>query len=261
VRKEWAELIRRRVLVLLMTLLPALAMLVATAAVLVLPSLIGEKTYNDPDLHRAFSALREHGPGLADLEIKALFQVLMLRQLLLLLLLVPIFVSMSVAAYSIVGEKVNRSLEPLLATPITTAELLLAKSLAAVIPGVALTWLIFGWVAILVAAFAVPGVCAHVFNATAFCVIFLIGPLVGLLGLSLVVIMSARTSDPRSAQQIGAVVVLPLVAIIVGQIAGFFFLTPRLALLGAAVLTVIDACVLAAGVAAFQRETILTRWK
>ena len=67
--------------------------------------------------------------------------------------------------------------------------------------------------------------------------------------------------DPRSAQQIGAVVVLPLVAIIVGQIAGFFFLTPRLALLGAAVLTVIDACVLAAGVAAFQRETILTRWK
>ena len=50
---------------------------------------------------------------------------------------------MSVAAYSVVGEKQARTLEPLLATPITTFELLSAKVLASLLPALALTALMF----------------------------------------------------------------------------------------------------------------------
>ena len=47
----------------------------------------------------------------------------------------------TIAAYSIVGEKVEKTLEPLLATPTTDNEILLGKSIAAFIPPILSTWL------------------------------------------------------------------------------------------------------------------------
>jgi hypothetical protein len=60
------------------------------------------------------------------------------QQFLILLVLTPVAGAMSVAAYAVVGEKQARTLEPLLATPITTFELLAAKVLGALIPGIVL---------------------------------------------------------------------------------------------------------------------------
>ena len=56
----------------------------------------------------------------------------------------PLMVPVTIAAYSIVGEKITRSLEPLLATPVTTTELLLGKGLAAALPGVGTAWACYG---------------------------------------------------------------------------------------------------------------------
>jgi ABC-2 type transport system permease protein len=44
------------------------------------------------------------------------------------------YVPLGIASYSIVGEKVEKSLEPLLATPLTDGEILLGKAISAVIP-------------------------------------------------------------------------------------------------------------------------------
>jgi ABC-2 type transport system permease protein len=44
------------------------------------------------------------------------------------------------ASYSIVGEKVEKSLEPLLATPATDGEILLGKSLASFLPSIGATY-------------------------------------------------------------------------------------------------------------------------
>ena len=51
-----------------------------------------------------------------------------------LFLLTPITGAMALAAHAVVGEKQARTLEPLLATPITTFELLVAKVLGALLP-------------------------------------------------------------------------------------------------------------------------------
>ncbi len=261
VRKEWAELIRRRVMVVLMAVLPAGLLAIATAGALVLPVLMSEKrAQEDPDIARAFEMIKHQAPDLAAMGPQTAFGILLLRQILLLLLLVPIIVSMSVAAYSIVGEKVNRSLEPLLATPISTRDLLLGKALASVIPGVGLTWVLFGLFAGGIAAFAPEGVFGHVVNLTALSVMFLLCPAISLLALSVVIITSSRSSDPRSAQQIGAVVVIPIVCIITAQMSGLFLLTPMMVAVGTLVLAVLDYFVLRAGVALFQREVILTKW-
>jgi ABC-2 type transport system permease protein len=188
-------------------------------------------------------------------------QVLVLRQMLLLLLVIPEMATMAIATYSVIGEKRARSLEPLLATPITTAELLAAKSLVALIPGIAITWAVFGLAAIVLAAALPAAVLNTVFDAGTLLLVFVIAPLVALLGLSLGVIASARTSDARTAQQIGVVVILPLIALLVLQLEGLLLLTPALILAGAAVLLSVDLLVLALGVRIFRRETILTRWK
>jgi ABC-2 type transport system permease protein len=41
-----------------------------------------------------------------------------------------------IASYSLIGEKVQKSLEPLLATPTTDEEILAGKSIAAFIPAI-----------------------------------------------------------------------------------------------------------------------------
>ena len=43
-------------------------------------------------------------------------------------MIIPVAIPVTIAAYSIVGEKTTHSLEPLLATPITTSELLVGQS-------------------------------------------------------------------------------------------------------------------------------------
>src|SRR5690606_30011497 len=65
----------------------------------------------------------------------------------------PISISLVIALETFVGEKERRSLEPLLATPLTNTELYIGKTLAAIIPplvssyggmGVYLFLLVFG---------------------------------------------------------------------------------------------------------------------
>ena len=47
------------------------------------------------------------------------------------------YIPLGIASYSIVGEKVEKSLEPLLATPLTDGEILLGKAIAALLPTLA----------------------------------------------------------------------------------------------------------------------------
>ena len=73
--------------------------------------------------------------GDAALDPEGAVQAWIFQQFLVLLVLTPVAGSMSVAAYSVIGEKQARTLEPLLATPITTFELLAAKVLGVAAAG------------------------------------------------------------------------------------------------------------------------------
>ncbi len=261
VKKEWKELIHRRGLIFSTLLMYLIFLLIPFAIGLLIPSLQGESAYSDPDMERALSAMLSLEPELAHLNAADLFEILIFRQFMLFFLIGPVIGGLSIAAYSIIGEKVGRSLEPLLATPVRTAELLWGKCLAAAIPTVLLTWLCFGLYGVGIRALLSPEVLRHVFNTTALLVVFLIAPMIGVLGLSVGIITSSRSTDPRSAQQVSLVVILPLLGVVLSQIFGLFQLTPGIVLMAAGVLVVIDFFVLRAGSSLFDRETILTRWK
>ncbi len=259
--KDWAELRHQHFLV-GMTLFVAVAMVALGPFVgVVIPAMIGPSAYEDPQLKPVFDTLRANFPALARLSVEELFQVFILRQFLMLILVIPVVAGTTIAGYSIVGEKVNRSLEPLLATPISTSELLFAKGLAATIPSVLISWMAFVMYVTLIGMLTSATVLAHVANAAALCIMLLVTPAIAVLGLSMSIIASSRVTDPRTAQQLGAIVIVPVVGLIITQTRGMFFVTPIVVVATAAAIFMIDAIVLVIGVRLFRRETILTRWR
>ena len=168
---------------------------------------------------------------------------------------------MSLAAYSVVGEKQGRTLEPLLATPLTTTELLLAKVLASFLPAIAAEAIGVAGFFALVALLATPAVLHSLLTARTAVLLGVLGPFGALAALQATIAVSSRVSDPRSAQQIAVLVVVPLMLMLVGQIAGAFFLTTGLLVLVALVMAAVWVLLILFSVALFERETILTRWK
>lgn len=257
VRKEWGEVFRHRLVFFSVAFMP---LIFSAIPLVMLYSIRGESDLRDLN---EFSNLLNQAPelcgALADL---ACGQFLLLQQFMVLFLVIPVIIPATFASYSIVGEKTAHTLEPLLATPITTAQLLGGKALAAAIPAVGATLAGFGIFAVGTSILAVsPAVALQLFSPLWLLGIFFVGPLLSLAGVSIAVMISSRVNDPRVAEQISALVVLPVIAVFMSQVFGVVILDLRLMLLIALILIVVDAALLFFATQLFQRETILTRWK
>ena len=257
VKKEWSEVFKNRFVFFSVAFLP----LLFTALPLVILYFTGttEGTADvvmSSDLPPQFTQLCEEMNG------QECMQYFMVSQFMLLFMMVPLIVPITFASYSIVGEKSTRTLEPLLATPISTIELLLGKSIAAVLPAVVATWLSFLLYAVGTLILAVsPAVTAKLFDGLWLTAIFVVGPLLSIAGVSIAVMISSRVSDPRVAEQISAVFILPLIGLFVGQSTGLIFINEQIILWMALALFILDAALMFFAAQLFQRETILTRWK
>jgi ABC-2 type transport system permease protein len=201
------------------------------------------------------------GESTSGLDPEGVEQAAIFRQFLILLMLSPIAASMSVAAWSVVGEKQARTLEPLLATPLTTFELLAAKTLSALLPAIVFSSAMFLLYVATIAVVARPGVAGALAAIEPVSVVFLLAPLASLAALQLTICMSSRSSDPRSAQQLGALVILPLAALLVLQLTGAVQLGVPLILTSAILLVLVNLLLARIAIRLFGRESILTRWK
>jgi ABC-2 type transport system permease protein len=258
--KELADLRLNPALFLPAALTGFVSILLPFFVAIIVPALAGERLSDSSDLQIAVEMSRDQ-PGLRDLSAEGAIQAWIFQQFLVLLVLTPVAASMSVAAYSVIGEKQARTLEPLLATPLTTFELLAGKVLGALIPAVSLTLACFAVYFAGVLVFAEPGVYRALLTPASLAIVFVLGPLAALVALQLAVCVSSRVNDVRSAQQIGALVVLPIAGLLVMQLTGSFRLTmPVIALLTGA-LGILNALLMMLGITLFDRESILTRWK
>ncbi|MGZ4902630.1 MAG: ABC transporter permease subunit [Halobacteriota archaeon] len=168
----------------------------------------------------------------------------------------------SIGAYSIVGEKLEKTLEPLLAPPTTDGEILLGKVIAAFLPSIIATYasaVIF--MALMDAATGTT--LGYVFfpNWTMAVILLVIVPLISILSTEFNVIISARVSDIRAAQQLGALITLPLAGVYVAAEIDFLLLTPTNLAVISAIILVIDVLLFSLSRATFRREEILTKWK
>ncbi len=250
--KEWAEAFKNRLVLTTILILPLVFTILPLA---ILPTVSGAGA-ESTDVPAGFFK------SCGGLPMRDCLQYFMVNQFLLLFMVMPMTIPTVFAAYSVVGEKTTRSLEPLLATPITTEELLTAKSLAAVIPAILATWL--GFAVFLVGMPLVgvtPLVFAHILSPTWLVAILVIGPEIALMAVVFSLIVSSRVNDPRAAQQISAIIIVPFLAVFFGQIAGIIVLNLQL-MLGVLVgLGIVDLGLIYLSARLFQRETILTKWK
>lgn len=255
IRKEWAEVFKNRLVIFTVAFMP----LMLTA--LPLGILYGTKSSAETNLTADMPAqFAEMCP--ADISGGACFQVFMVNQFLILFMMLPLAIPVTIAAYSIVGEKTTRSLEPLLATPITTAELLSGKSLAAAIPAILATWT--GFIIFAIGARLIvtdPRVYAAILDPMWLLAVIVVGPLLAIMAVNAAIMVSSRVNDPRVAEQLSMVVIVPILGLFFGQISGLFFINRQIILIMAVILLFIDLGLIYLAVQLFQRETILTRWK
>jgi len=177
------------------------------------------------------------------------------------IILIPAIVSVLIGSTSVVIEKNNKSLEPLLATPITDTELLMGKALAPFIPAMILGFAAYGAVIAAVDFLTYPVFGTYLLPTSMMLYqMFVMAPLVGLFGTFVALFISTKIKDVRAAQQVSTLAIMPLffvlilgsltlastsdlllilTAILIGAVIGFARLTIR----------------------QFNRESILISWK
>lgn len=255
VRKEWAEVFKKRMVLFSVIFMPLL-MSILPLVILYTMGSSGANTATN-ELPAQFQQLCKDA-----MTSGQCMQYYIVSEFLIMFMLIPLFIPVNIASYSIVGEKTTHSLEPLLATPITTVELLIGKNLASVIPAILATWAGFAIFAIGSLVITGGGALAKALLDPMWLIaIFLAGPLMAVLSVNFSIMVSSRVNDPRVAEQLSAVIILPLMAVFFGQIAGLFILNSTLILFMCAGLVLLDILMIYLAIHLFQRETILTRWK
>jgi ABC-2 type transport system permease protein len=259
-RKELADERQNLGLFVPSLIVAVVAILLPVFVAIVVPYATGERLSDSSDFEIAVELYRSQ-PGTRTLDPEAAIQAYLFQFFAVMLVLIPVTSSMSLAAYSVVGEKQARTLEPLLVTPITTFELLGAKVLGAFLPSIALTAVSYIVYVLITVIFARPGVAGILLGARSIATVFVLGPLAALAALQMAVCVSSRVNDARTAQQIGVLVILPIPGLLVGQLFGALTLSVPVIASIALGLLAINAGLIWLAIALFDRETILTRWK
>jgi len=229
IRKELAELRRNRLIVVTAVMLPVIFLIGPTATILSIKA-------------SALSATLDKRVDYA------LFMPLMVS------VLVPAVMS----AYSVVGEREQGTLEPVLTTPVSRAELLTGKAVAVFMPAAALGYLIFGIFVAITQLAAAPAVAAAVRHAPQLPAALVFIPLLAAWAIWAGLAISTRVSDTRVAQQLAVLGSLP--PVLLAALMSFQVINPSFALvaaLGGAQLAVdCGACLVVARL--FDRERLIT---
>lgn len=177
------------------------------------------------------------------------------------MLAIPALVPAALAAYSIVGERVQGTLEPLLSTPVQKKELILGKALAVLLPSVAVAYAVFALYIVAVELFAAPGVASGLVRGPDVVVQVIFTPLLAIWSIWVGMAISVRSSDPRTSSQIAILVSLPSVA--VTTLVAFGVIPPslRVALAFGVGLLVLDRLGWRAVSVLFDRERLITATK
>jgi ABC-type Na+ efflux pump permease subunit len=171
---------------------------------------------------------------------------------------IPAIVPAFVAAYSVVGERQQDTLEPVLTTPIRRQELLLGKALAAFAPSLAIAYGVYAFVLVCIVLFAQPVVTSALLQGPDLLAQLLFTPLLAAWSIWVAIAISARSSDARVAQQLGALAGVPAVA--VSTLIAYDVIHPTLGLAAglALLLVALDGLGWRIVSAMFDRERLIT---
>jgi len=176
-------------------------------------------------------------------------------------LIIPLMASSVIASDSFAGEKERKTIEALLATPLSDSELLLGKILVAFIPSMMVTIGAFLAYTVIVDILSYSLFDGQLWLPNMLWIISMFGlaPVIALTGIGLTVLISARVKGFREAQQISAVLLVPVLALVFGQITGALIFGPLVVVGLMGLFVVIDIIIFRMSVRLFKREEILIK--
>ena len=250
--KEWRDLLSNRLLLGAVVLPAVIFASIPTALVWVLQ-------VNDLDPQQ-LGQIKQYLDDFPDIPAKLAAQGFIVTNFMAYFLLIPAMVPMAIATQSVIGEKVARSLEPQLATPLEVSELLTGKTAAAALPALLATWGVYVAYGLVNGAIADPRLTRFVFSDVWLVAMVTLVPLICLFSVLMGIVVSSRVNDPRTAQQIGGFVVIPIIAIAVAQFfGGQATFDMQQVIVGDFIVAGLIGAALAIGSWAFGRESILSR--
>ncbi len=184
------------------------------------------------------------------------------KQLMIFLLLIPAMLPSLIAPTSIILEKENNTLEPLLATPVKTSQLLLGKTLTSMVPSFFISFINFILITVIIDVIAF--IKFNIFPLPTwewFVITFVLSPTISFIITMISLIVSSKSTDIRSAQGIGSVIIFPIYAVVGMQIAGIFLINIKFIFIACLILIALCPILLKATIKLFDRENILTKWK
>jgi ABC-type Na+ efflux pump permease subunit len=177
---------------------------------------------------------------------------------LLYMLVIPVMMPSVVSAYSVVGEREQGTLEPVLTTPIRREEFLVGKALAAFVPTLVVSYAVFGIFLAVVGLFGHPAVVSAIYAGTHVLVQLLFTPLLAGWAIWVGIAVSARSTDVRVAQQLSVLGSTPPLAIVALVSLNVITVSAALTIGLAAALLAIDLLAWRAVAAMFDRERLVT---
>jgi ABC-2 type transport system permease protein len=230
IRKELLEFRRSRFIIVITTgVIPLIFLIAPTAAILAIGS-----TEPSATLHKVIGFL------------------------LLYLLVVPVLIPSTIAAYSVIGEREQGTLEPVLTTPVSREELLIGKAAAALIPAIGMSYVVLGIFLAVVQLGAHPVVATAVWHSPDLLAEVFFIPLLAGWAIWIGLAISSKVSDIRAAQQLSTLAGLPPIALIALMSLQVISSTLILAVSLAATLLAIDCAAYLLVSRLFDRERLVT---
>ncbi|MHB1319023.1 MAG: ABC transporter permease subunit [Anaerolineae bacterium] len=245
-----------------MVILPVILQILLPLFMILLPKLGGEAEINMEDIEPLLKMLPGAlNPASAATSPEALWVIVSSSYLFApFFLIVPIMVSSILAADSLVGEKERKTLEGLLYTPLSDAELYVAKALVAILPALALTFVSFAIYTIVVNAAGYSAV-GRIFFPTPIWwpLVLWLAPAVSVAALGMTVLISSKAKSFMQAQQTSGILVLPIVIWMAGQASGAFFLGPGILMLAGLFVWVLGLWLIWIGTRTLARGNLISR--
>ncbi len=262
-RKDWADAFKNTSVVVPMIVLPLIFVVVFPLLFIVVPSLSPEMSRQftaDPDIQPLLNNMPAFlTPYTQGLDLQRTVILLMLGMMLApMFLIFPLMTSTVIAADSFAGERERKTIEALLYTPASDRELFFGKVLAAFLPALGLTWgsfLLYTLVVNLASYWTMGWVWFPL--PTWYPLIFWISPALSLLGTAFTVLISARNPTFMGAYQLSGVLVVLVLPLLFGQIAGVVYLTVEVGLLVGVGLWIVALVLVRLAARGFNRQRML----
>jgi ABC-2 type transport system permease protein len=259
VEKEFDEIMKNRTILSTIIIMPLIFAVILPVAMLAPVFLSGSNGLTDNETARYIGML----PGVDPSDPQAALFKYFVTAVLPFFMMLPALLPAIISSYSVIGEKKNRTLEPLLAAPVSVYDIIIGKALSALIPALAATWLAAviylgissGLSYMFLGRIILPDLTIWAVGMAIF------APLIAFLGIMLTVMISARVNDPRVAQQISALLIIPIMGLFIMQMSGLAMIDMKIMLALIVIVFVVDVISIRLGKFIFDREEILTRWK